>query len=280
MKIDCHMHITPPCIKDGTMIIGEEESYFHWLSSSSQNRFATGEEVIEILDTTGFEKGIVFGFAFKSPVLCRYVNDYTMAMVAKYPNRLIGFMVVSPEDPEMSKEIERCVAGGLVGIGELFPEGQGWDLIHAHTLYPLKVLCSKYRLPVLLHTNEPVGHTYIGKTQTPLKSVEDFILNHGDTPIILAHLGGGLMFYEAMKEVKQHFKHVYYDTAAAIFLYEPMVYQIAQHLDIIDKILFGSDYPLVSPARYMKSLSESGLGEGALAHILGDNVKPLFYTKS
>lgn len=275
MKIDCHIHITPKFISENVEAISEKEQYFGWLSASPQNKFATGEEVVEMLEREGFDKGIVFGFAFKDPALCKAVNDYTMEMVKKYPEKLIGFMVVSPEDKAMADEIARCVKGGLVGIGELFPEGQGWDLTGAHEKYPLGACCEKYGLPLLWHTNEPVGHAYAGKTKTTLQEVEAFVQHHPKTPIILAHLGGGLMFYETMKEVREQFSNVYYDTAAALFLYDPTLYQVADTIGIMEKIVFGSDFPLVTPSRYESGFVKSDISGEALKGMMGKNMVKL-----
>ena len=49
--------------------------------------------------------------------------------------------------------------------------------------------------PVLIHTNEPVGHIYPGKTPNTLKQIYDMIAAFPDNRIILAHWGGGLFFY-------------------------------------------------------------------------------------
>lgn len=275
MKIDGHIHITPPDIIKYADKIGDRESYFKWLSTSPQNKFATGDEVAKELSQAGFEKGVVFGFAFQDPSLCRYVNDYVIEEMKKYPEAFIGFMVVSPQDKQMVYEIERCYNAGLKGIGELFPEGQKWHLPTVHETTDLRACCEKYQLPVLMHTNETVGHVYTGKTKVSLNEVESFIKNHSKTPIILAHLGGGLMFYEAMKELKESFQHVYYDTAAALFLYDPSIYRMARELGILHKIIFGSDYPLVSPTRYEKSLEASGLKKEEIAQIMGDNLEKI-----
>lgn len=279
MKIDSHIHITPPDIIKNADKIGHTESYFKWLSTSAQNKFVTGEGVVEEIERVGFQKAVVFGFAFQDPSLCKYVNDYTIEQVKKYPDTMVGFMVVSPRDQQMSYEIERCYKAGLRGIGELFPEGQGWDLKTVHEKTELRACCEAFHLPLLMHTNETVGHHYVGKTQVSLREVETFIHYHSKTPIILAHLGGGLMFYEAMKELKEAFKNVYYDTAAALFLYDASVYRIARELGILHKIIFGSDYPLVSADRYDKTLKNSGLNQEEVKGILGGNMLKMIESK-
>ncbi|MGL4363034.1 MAG: amidohydrolase family protein [Cellulosilyticaceae bacterium] len=273
MKIDGHIHITPPDLIKNAKKIGEKEPYFNWLSNTEHNKFATIEQTIQMLEDEKFDHGVVFGFAFNDTELCKYVNDYVIDAVKKYGNKITGFMVLSPQDKKMDEEIERCYNAGLRGIGELFPEGQKWNLYNVHEKTPLKKYAIKYSLPILLHTNEPIGHLYAGKTNTTHKEVESFILNHQDVDIILAHFGGGLLFYETMKENRCAFKNVYYDTAAGVFLYDETIYKAASAINVIDKIVFGSDYPLLKPSRYEKMLNDSNLSSIECDKIMGDTLK-------
>lgn len=272
MKIDTHIHITPPDLIKDYKKIEEREPYFKLLSETPHNRFATAEDVVAHLDTHDFDKGIVFGFSFQDMGLCKYVNDYTMEAVKNHPDKLIGFMTFPAGHKEMTQEIIRCYKGGLRGIGELFPEGQNLDLENLYRT-PLKDCCLEYKLPLLLHANELVGHYYAGKTSVPLQHIETFIKHHQEIPIILAHFGGGLLFYELMKEIRSTFKNVYYDTAAALFLYEPTIYNVIREIGILDKIFFGTDYPLLPISRYEKSLS--CLNKEERASIMGENALKL-----
>ena len=276
MKIDMHVHITPPDLIKDYQKIGEREPYFQLLSSSPQNKFVTAEEVIMHMEQVGVDHSIVFGFGFQDMGLCQYVNDYVIEMTKKYKRQLTGFAAVVPQHPKVEQEIERCYLGGLRGIGELFPIGQNFKIEELAHTGPMASCSKHYQIPILLHTNEPIGHHYIGKTPISFNAMETFITHHPDQPIILAHWGGGIFTYELMKEIKEKFKNVYYDTAAMVFLYEKSIYDVAKAIGIQDKILFGSDYPLVSPKRYEKGLSESTLTPTEQVAILGENARSLF----
>lgn len=275
MKIDMHVHVTPPEIIKEYKKIGEREPYFNLLSNSPQNKFADTDTIIEEMQKTGIDRSVIFGFSFKDRGLCEYVNDYVIESIRTYPERLIGFASIVPNDPKISYEIERCYKAGLRGIGELFPAGQDFEIENArHTAEMAKCACH-YKMPIIIHTNEPIGHDYIGKTNTSLKQIEEFIKTYPELYIILAHWGGGIFLYELMKEVKETFQNVYYDNAASIFLYDKKIYKIAETLGIIDKILFGSDYPLVSPTRYQKGIDESGIMDESKDKIEGANARNL-----
>jgi predicted TIM-barrel fold metal-dependent hydrolase len=275
MKIDFHVHITPPEIINNAARYAKKEPYFALLTKSKSNKFAAAPDVIAALSAAGFDKAVVFGFAFNDPGLCRLVNDYVIDAVSTYPEKLIGFCVVPPASRECEKEIERCYNAGLRGIGELFPSGQNFDLGNEKETGNLTRAALAFNMPLLIHANEPVGHEYPGKTNTSLSQIEHFITRNHELKIILAHWGGGILFYELMKEIKGAFTNVYYDCAASPFLYDARIYTAAFSLLDHKKIIFGSDYPLINISRYMKDIDKSMLGAAEKELFLGENAKVL-----
>jgi len=276
MKIDVHVHVTPPDIIRDYKKISEKEPYFEMLSNSPHNKFAATEEVINEMDACGFDKSVIFGFGFKDIGLCRYANDYVAESVRRFPDRLIGFLVAPPSDKEAEREVYRSFENGLRGAGELFTHSQKFDVTDNGSISSFMGACKELSLPVMLHTNEPIGHYYLGKVNLPLSHIETFIKNNPGLKVILAHFGGGILFYELMKSVRRAFKDVYYDTAAMPFLYQNEVYKAIEEIGIADKLLFGSDFPLLSPNRYDKGLGESKISSKTKEMILGGNAAKLF----
>jgi predicted TIM-barrel fold metal-dependent hydrolase len=270
-KIDFHVHITPPEISANWQKYALKEAYFSLLSNSKLNKFATTEDIISAIGESGFDRAVVFGFAFKDQGLCRLVNDYVNEKTRQFPDKLTGFMSVSPNEKGMEREIDRCFTAGLRGIGELYPDGQGFNIDDEKETCTLTGCCIERNIPLILHVNEPVGHDYTGKNDIPLKKVERFINNSQSLDVILAHWGGGLLFYEIMPEIREKFRNVYYDTAATPFLYDARIYSAAKALGLERKILFGSDFPLLPQSRYMDALEESGLSSEEKRLILGGN---------
>jgi len=272
-KIDFHVHATPPEISAHWQKYAEKEPYFALLSNAPYNHFASAEDIVAALDESGFDRAVIFGFAFRDLGLCRLVNDYVIAKTRQFPERLTGFMSVSPNAAGMEQEIDRCHRAGLQGIGELYPDGQGLAIDDEHETRALTGICRERNIPVIVHTNEPVGHSYIGKNDIGLKKIERFIENSQGLRIVLAHWGGGLLFYEAMPELREKFRDVYYDTAVTPFLYDDGIYRAALALGLGEKIIFGSDFPLLPPSRYLPPLESLTDNERNL--ILGGNAQRL-----
>jgi predicted TIM-barrel fold metal-dependent hydrolase len=110
-----------------------------------------------------------------------------------------------------------------------------------------------------------------------LEQIQKLAATFPDNRIILAHWGGGIFFYHIMKkQLKQTLKNVWYDTAASPFLYDPAVYDMAVQAGVGDKVLLGTDFPLLPPDRYYRDLDASGLTKEEKQAVLGDNAA-LFY---
>ena len=172
--------------------------------------------------------------------------------------------------------MERCAAAGLVGVGELHPDTQGYSIDDASVMGPLMALAKRLGMPVLTHASEPVGHSYPGKgTVTPDRLMR-FIEAFPGQPVIAAHWGGGLPFYALMPEVKAALADVYFDTAASPFLYTPDVFPSATRIVGVERVLFGTDFPLIKHPRLLAQVRESGLSAEEQALITGGNAARLF----
>jgi hypothetical protein len=129
---------------------------------------------------------------------------------------------------------------------------------------------------MLVHANEPVGHVYPGKSSLGLDFYYELARRAAGIPLILAHWGGGLGFFELLrKETREVLHNVYYDTAASPFLYRPEIYSLMRQVLGHERILFGSDYPLLPPARYFEELAQCGLAGEDIAAIVGQNAARL-----
>ena len=59
------------------------------------------------------------------------------------------------------------------------------------------------------------------------------------------------------------------------FLYDPEIYRHAVEIAGVDKILFGSDFPLLKPARYFKEFENAGLTQTQIDVVSGLNAAKL-----
>ncbi len=272
MIIDFHTHIFPAKISQNREKYFQSEPAFKLLYDSPGARLVSAEILIAAMDKSGVDKAVVFGFPWKNQEVFALNNDYIIESVRKYPDRLIGFGCFDPFNAKAEKEAERCLKGSLCGIGELAFYESGINEETLRKLSSVMYICRTEDVPVLIHTNEPVGHNYPGKTPNTLFQIYNLIKKFQGNKIVLAHWGGGIFFFNLLKkEVKEKMKNVYFDTAASPFLYDPRIYLKAKELAGIDKILFGSDFPLLNSSRYFSELEVSGLEKEDIEKICGLN---------
>jgi predicted TIM-barrel fold metal-dependent hydrolase len=274
--IDFHTHVLPPQIKKDRSQYIELDPAFAVLYSKPEAKIATAEELIASMDEAGIDISVILNYGWTTHELCLETNDYILESVARYPQRLVGFGAVQPQSPQAAiAEIERCAKAGIKGIGELRPDLQLFDLGDEVVMAPLVEALKKKGLIMLIHASEPVGHDYPGKGSITPDMLYPFITSFPDLKLVCAHWGGGLPFYALMPEVKKALGNVFFDTAASPFLYSPQVYQQVVQLVGGEKILFGSDYPLLSPNRLLKEIEAAGLPPETKELILGGNARRL-----
>lgn len=269
--IDFHTHIVPPRVKQ------DREEYFadplfRLFYDSPKAKLATAEDLIARMDRDGVDISIVLNIGWSNQGFCARTNDYLMESVARYPKRLAGFgTVVLEQGDETLREVERCAKGGLLGIGEMRLEKRVVDPERDKNLRAFVESLVSARLALLVHSSEPVGHQYPGKWDTTPDVLYGLITRFPELQLICAHWGGGLPLYGLMPEVKEALARVHFDTAASPYLYTPQVYEEVIRILGSDTILFGTDYPLLTPARLLREIKSLGLPGAVENNILSGN---------
>ncbi len=275
MIVDSHTHIFPPEVRDRRDAYLARDAGFRELYSNPNARIATAEELLASMEDAGVDVSVACGFAWSDAELCRQHSDYLLEAAAASGGRLIAFCTVQPSDEGARDEIKRCAARGARGLGELRPVQQGYGLIDTEEADLLSWGAEAYDLALLFHTSEPLGHAYPGKAGLPIEQLGRFLADFPNATVIAAHWGGGLPFYALMPEVGERLTSAYVDTAASRLLYDARVYQRAIDLMGAERILFGSDFPLLPQRDAIEEVRRSVHDEAARTLILGENARTL-----
>ncbi|MGE5620915.1 MAG: amidohydrolase family protein [Sphingomonadaceae bacterium] len=274
--VDCHTHIFPPEVARRRETFAALDDYFAELYGDPCVRIATAEDLLAEMDTAGVDVSVVCGFGWSDPALCSMHNDYLIDCIHRHPTRLAGLASVQPLQSERAlAEAERCLAAGMKGVGELMPEGQGFRLNELHRLSPFFEYAARRGFPVMTHASEPMGHHYPGKQTVTPETIWPLVQAFPEARLILAHWGGGYPFYELMPEVRRASTNVYYDSAASTYLYDPQVFLHVGRIAGFDKLLWGSDYPVLRQARFLGKVRDLPIEEPDLLAVLGGNAARL-----
>jgi predicted TIM-barrel fold metal-dependent hydrolase len=272
MIIDCHTHIFPDEVKKNRESFCRQDKVFSSVYHNPKAKIIGAAELVDSMDEAGIDQSVICGFPWNESELCSLHNQYLFDSAARYPDRLIVFLLLRFSAPDWSaKELHRGIKNGAKGVGEIAFYDQEMTLQDIETMTLIFREMEQKKIPLLLHTNEPLGHSYPGKGRTPLEVFYRFALAFPSLKILLAHWGGGLPFYELMPEVAKAMRNVYYDTAASPFLYSKKIYGVVKEIVGVERIIFGSDFPLVRPQRYFQEMEESGLSKEDRKKVLGLN---------
>jgi len=276
MIIDFHTHIFPPWLRERRDEYAKSDPCFASLYSQPEAKIVTAEELIASMDEAGIDLSVVLNAGWVSHELCVKTNDYILDSISRYPTRLVGFCAIQPRAGDAAiAELERCAKAGAKGIGELRFDVQGFDLTDKVTMGPIIDAALKHDLIFLTHSSEPVGHDYPGKGSITPDILYSVIMAFPRLKLVCAHWGGGVPFYALMPEVAEALDNVFFDTAATVFLYKPEIFEQVSRIIGSDKILFGTDYPLMHQNRVLAQIQSTQLTEEDKAKILGGNAQKL-----
>ena len=213
------------------------------------------------------DKSIVFGIAWHpgeatgsvtgvggGSDLAGNVNDKTAAFVAAHPEKLIGFMSLHPHDPWALDELERCHGDlGLRGI-KLGANYQNFHPLESRAL-AIYERAQSYGLPLLFHQGtSPVRDAPIRYAHPLL--MDEVAMRYPTLKIIMAHMGHPWTVDTAVV-VRKH-PHVYADISGLFYrahgFYEAMIR--ATEWNVLDKLLFASDYPVTTAAETVAALRD------------------------
>jgi hypothetical protein len=203
----------------------------------------------------GVDKAIVFGLHAKKAG-CVVPNEYVADYANRHPDKVIGFASVDPNRADAARELRRCVRDlGLRGL-KLGPTYQQFDPRSERAARVFR-LAEELRLPVITHQ----GATFVRKA--PLRyaqpsQLEDVALRFPDLTMVVAHLGHPWEDETAVLIRKQ--PNLFADISAV----HPRPFRLYQKLmtfaeyRVLDKIVFGSDFPFFTPDETIAGLRRVG----------------------
>lgn len=266
--IDFHTHIFPPEVRDNREEYIRRDPTFAETYADPKAKIAAAEDLLASMEASGVDVSVALGFAWQGHDDIVRHNEYLFEAAARSDGALIPFATINMLDPRAEREIERCVADGVHGFGELRPENQGWNL-GGDAGQRLAEAARARNLILLLHVTEPGDRNYPGRRGCDLEIFEAFAEQNRDLRIVGAHLAGGA--YGLCSFVPP----VYADTAAQPFLYPGDAAAPAMRAVPPGYLLFGSDFPLITQKRQIDEIARVFTDPAERAAVLGGNAARL-----
>jgi predicted TIM-barrel fold metal-dependent hydrolase len=177
---------------------------------------------------------------------------------AAYDDVLIPFASVDPHDGAAAVAAFRdLVAAGARGL-KLHPSLQGF-LPNELAYYPLYRAAAELAVPVVFHTGQtgigaglPGGRGIKLRYSDPML-LDDVAADHPDLTVVMAH--PSVPWQDAAISVATHKANVYIDLSGWSPKYFPPQLVKAANGLLKRKVMFGSDYPVINPDRWMKDFA-------------------------
>ena len=290
MIVDAHTHRYPEEVLGDPQSFAQLHKEWHWLelvspdNKNSLQGWSTREKMIADMDKSEVGRAVLLGWYWENPESCKLQNQWCSQWIARDPDRFIGFVSLHPELQNSVESLKRSKDLGFLGIGECHPWLQGASIQNENWMKCMEFAAAE-GWPVTFHVTEPVGHDYPGRVQTPFEEFLWLARQLPELKIILAHAGGLFPFYELNPKIRPELKNVHYDLAACPLLYDPEIYRKLIEVVGVEKILWGTDYPLrIFPATQKEPdfisfknlvLKEAELSESERDAIFGNNLLAL-----
>lgn len=272
--IDVHIHPPGP---HGESLTSSEEAQKYFRTGKPPESVEEMEEYYAKLDIFG----VVFTIDNES-VSGRppASNDYIADIAKKYAKQFVSFGSVDPWKGRAAlREISRCAEElGMRGL-KFMPNTQEF-FPNDIRFYPIWERAQELGLVVLIHSGttgvgagSPGGGGVKLKYSQPIPYIDDVAADFPELRIIMAH--PSWPWQEEQLAILVHKPNVYMDLSGwSPKYFQPSLVQYANTL-IQDKVLFGSDYPVITPERWLRDFESAGFKDDVREKILISNAAGL-----
>jgi predicted TIM-barrel fold metal-dependent hydrolase len=201
-------------------------------------------------------------------------NDEIAEVAAANSDVLIPFGSVDPHRPDAVDEVQRLVGDLGVRGFKFHPNIQAF-FPNDEAFYPIYETIQAAGVPALFHT----GHSGIGtglpggggirlKYSNPM-CVDDVAVDFPEMRIVLAH--PSFPWQDEAISVALHKQQVYIDLSGWSPKYFPPQLVRYANTQLRDRVLFGSDYPMITPDRWLADFEQADFKDEVRPLILKQN---------
>ena len=269
MIVDIHVH---PFTAESLTMLSETFWEHPRTNFGIQAESLTIETTIQHLDEAGVDRAVLLALDAETSGGGIVSNDYVAGLVQAHPERFLGFASVDPGKGALraADEIERALRDlKLVGI-KFHPVYQQFAP-NDPVCYPIYEVAAKYDAPLLVHT----GHTFVGGR-----------VKYGH-PTLLDDVAAD---FPTLKILAVHFGFPWTEEACSLAWTRPNVYLelsgwAPRHIPEIvwrlgkrffpDRMVFGSDYPVLMPKRWLDEFATLPFPDTLKEQIVGGTAAKL-----
>lgn len=264
--IDAWMQIITPRMAEEPWLA----SLLRWTGQDKAAILPDVSSTLAAMDEAGVATGLIS--AWQGPAGALITNEETIANAALSGGRLRPVISVDLHDPMNAvREIRMRAKDGAVGVRAL---PWLWGLPpNDRRYYPVYAACIDEGLPFCTQ----IGHTGPLRSSEygrPIPYLEDVLLEFPELVVVGGHVG--FPWIDEVTSLLHKFPNFYVDTSAYVLHRLPPDFVRLMKNEGANRILFGTNWPMLSPARCLKGLDALGLGDEQQNLFLKENAKRVF----
>lgn len=264
--VDVWAQVTTPRMAQAPWL----ETLRRW-TGSEPDQGTTVEATLAAMDEAGVDVSLIAGW--HGPQGALISNDEVEAQIDAAPERFRGLLSVDLRDPMGAvREIRRLTGDGrFVGV-RVVP--WLWELAPSHrSYYPVYVACIEAGVPFCTqigHTG-PLRGSEFGR---PIPYLEDVLLDFPELVVVGGHVG--FPWIDELKSLCVKFPNLHLDTSAYVLGRLPADFVALMKGVARGRVLFGTNWPMLSPARCLEGLDRLELDDDQRRDFLGGTATRIF----
>ncbi|MGA2460064.1 MAG: amidohydrolase family protein [Candidatus Bathyarchaeia archaeon] len=246
-------------------------------------KLATFEEMLEEYSVCGVEKLVMFAWDAETTSHRPAVsNEFVSKAVDRYPDRILGFASVDPHKKQAVKELDHSIRELKLSGLKLHPQVQAFEP-NDPKYYPIYSKCLELNVPITFHTgstNWGAGLKGGGNVKLRFSNpmlLDDVAADFPELQIIMAH--PGWPWQDEQLAIAAHKENVYIDLSGwSPKYFQPLLVTYMTKM-IPEKFMFGTDYPMLSPKRWLDDFGGLNVNSDVRRMVLSENARKLLRIK-
>lgn len=218
--------------------------------------------MLRAMDAAGIDVACLFHIFYPDGATS---NDLTARFIARHPDRFVGFAYVSPLMPErMVPELARAIDElGFVAI-KLYPPYTPWPL-NERPWHPIYEFANERGLTIIFHTDTT--------PQCRPSLLAELAPQYPNACFVAGHAGNVAEARAEAIAAAQQYPNVYMETCST-YRTPGVIEQLVNEAGA-DRVLFGSDTPLMDPRPQLGKIITARISDEAKRLVLGENARRL-----
>lgn len=267
MIVDVWAQITTPRMAEQPWMA----TLLRWIGRSGEAVVPTAQETVAAMDEGGVD--LAFLSAWYGPGGALVTNEEVARHLDEHPGRFRGLASADVRSPaDAVREVrDRLGDERFVGV-RIVP--WLWEVPPTdRRFYPLYVACVEAGVPLCTQ----IGHTGPLRPSEPgrlIPHLEQVMLDFPDLVVVGGHVG--FPWVDEVRSMTEKFENFFVDTSAYALHRLPSTFVDHLHGAGARRTMFGTNWPMLSPARCLRGLEALGLGPEDRDAFLGGTASRVF----